>query len=178
MKLKLLDRILIGILLILAILAAFLLFAVSVGAIPARTAAALVAAAGTGFRNRVLLAFSGLFLLLISLKIVFAGRSGDPADDRTAVIETGELGTTSISLSALDTMIKRHCAQEPCIADCFTVLQPDEDGLSVGLRLTVWPETELAPLASRMQKSVQEYLESATGIPVKDVSVLIESAKD
>ena len=171
------DRIFLGILLIIAILAAFVLIAVAIGVIPAAYASQMVAAAGTGFRNRAVLALGGLILLLIALKIVFAGRGGDASAEKGAVMQTGENGTTSISMAALDEMIRHHCAQEPGIADCFTALQSDEDGLSVGLRLSVRPETELSSLASRMQKSVKEYLENITGIPVKDVSILIENAR-
>ena len=178
MKLNLIDRILLGILLVVVIFCAFLMFAVALGVIPAGTAAGLVAAAGTGLRLR-----SGSFwlgqgiLLLLALKIAFAGRRKEPDGSQKAVMQAGEHGTTAISMAALDEMIKRHCAEEPGVSDCFTALQSDEDGLSVGLRLSVRPETELSALAARTQASVKEFLEGVTGIPVKDVSVLIESAK-
>ena len=177
MKLNLIDRILLGILLVVVIFCAFLMFAVALGVIPAGTAAGLVAAAGTGLRNRVILALVGLILLLLALKIAFAGRRKEPDGSQKAVMQAGEHGTTAISMAALDEMIKRHCAEEPGVSDCFTALQSDEDGLSVGLRLSVRPETELSALAARIQASVKEFLEGVTGIPVKDVSVLIESAK-
>ncbi|MPM92732.1 hypothetical protein SDC9_139868 [bioreactor metagenome] len=48
--------------------------------------------------------------------------------------------------------------------------------MTIGIRLCVLPDTDVATLSSELQKSLKESIESLTGIQVNEIGVLIESA--
>ena len=50
-----------------------------------------------------------------------------------------------------------------------------EEGVSIGVRLFVLPDTDVVKLTEDLKKSLKEYLEGLTGIRVNSVDVLVES---
>ena len=178
MKLKFFDRLLLGILLVAAILLAFVLFGIAANVIPEEMVANFISLFYAIPENAWILAGSGVLLLLISVKLLFAGRAkhGDirPA---SALMRQTELGGTFISLEAIDSMIQKHCrAISQTVKDVHTTLQSTETGVTVGIRLCVLPDTDVVTLSSELQKSLKENVESLTGIQVNEIGVLVESA--
>lgn len=177
MRLKVFDRILLGILLIVAIVASFVLFGMA--------ANILTESAVTGFiglfymfrENAMILAGCGLVLLLISIKLLFAGR-GQKAEKRpaSALMRQTEFGGTFIALEALDTMVQKHCRAQQRVRDCHTTLHSSEAGVTIGIRLSVLPDTDVVSLTSELQKSLKEYVEGLTGIQISEIGILIENA--
>ena len=177
MKLKFFDRLLLGILLVAAILLAFVLFGIAANVIPEEMVANFISLFYAIPENAWILAGSGVLLLLISVKLLFAGRAkhGDirPA---SALMRQTELGGTFISLEAIDSMIQKHCRAISRVKDVHTTLQSTETGVTVGIRLCVLPDTDVVTLSSELQKSLKENVESLTGIQVNEIGVLVESA--
>lgn len=178
MKLKIFDRILLAILLIAAILVSFVLFGIAANLIPEDMVNSFVSLFYMFRENALILAGSGLLLLLISIKLLFAGRSkkGD-ARPASALMKQTEFGGTYISLEALDSMVQKHCRAIPRVKDVHTTLQSAETGVTIGIRLCVLPDTDVVTLSSELQKSLKETVESLTGIPVNEIGVLVESAE-
>ncbi|HAX40388.1 MAG TPA: hypothetical protein DCY10_05900 [Clostridiales bacterium] len=116
-------------------------------------------------------------LLLISVKLLFAGRTkkGD-ARPASALMRQTELGGTYIALEAIDSMVQKHCRVIPRVKDVHTTLQSTETGITVGIRLCVLPDTDVVTLSGELQKSLKENIESLTGIQVNEIGVLVESA--
>jgi uncharacterized alkaline shock family protein YloU len=177
MKLRVFDRILLGILLIVAIVASFVLFGMAANLITENMVTSFVALFYMFKENAMILAGCGLVLLLISVKLLFAGKS-KKADVRpaSALMKQSEFGGTFIALEALDTMIQKHCHAQQRVRDCHTTLQSSEEGVTVGIRLSVLPDTDVVTLTSELQKSLKEYVESLTGINVREIGILIENA--
>ena len=50
-----------------------------------------------------------------------------------------------------------------------------EGGISIGIRLSVLPDTDVNALSASLQSTLKEYIESYTGVPVKEIGILIES---
>ena len=177
MKLKFFDRLLLGILLIAAILFSFVLFGIASNLIPEDTVATVISLFYMFRQNALILAGSGLVLLLICIKLLFAGKAkkGDvrPA---SALMRQTELGGTYISLEAIDSMVQKHCRAISRVKDVHTTLQSTETGVTIGIRLSVLPDTDVVTLSSELQKSLKEYIESLTGIQVNEVGILVESA--
>ena len=70
---------------------------------------------------------------------------------------------------------------KPCraisrVKDGHTTLQSTETGVTIGIRLSVLPDTDVVTLSSELQKSLKENVESLTGIAVNEIGVLVESA--
>ncbi len=177
MKLKVFDRILLGILLIVAIIAAFVLFGMAANIITENMVTSFIALFYMFGENAMILAGCGLVILLISIKLLFAGKS-KKADVRpvSALMKQNEFGGTFISLEALDTMVQKHCRAQQRIRDCHTTLQSSEEGVTIGIRLSVLPDTDVATLTSELQQSLKAYVEGLTGISVKEIGILIENA--
>lgn len=177
MKLKLFDRLLLGILLIAAILFSFVLFGIASNLIPEDTVATVISLFYMFRQNALILAGSGLVLLLICIKLLFAGKAkkGDvrPA---SALMRQTELGGTYVSLEAIDSMVQKHCRAISRVKDVHTTLQSTETGVTVGIRLCVLPDTDIVTLSSELQKSLKENVETLTGIHVNEIGVLVESA--
>lgn len=177
MKLKLFDRFLLGILLIAAILVAFLLFGIAAQLIQEDVVNGFISLFYMFRHNALILAGSGLLLLLISVKLLFAGRTkkGD-ARPASALMRQTELGGTYIALEAIDSMVQKHCRVIPRVKDVHTTLQSTDTGITVGIRLCVLPDTDVVTLSGELQKSLKENIESLTGIQVNEIGVLVESA--
>ena len=177
MKLKVFDRILLGILLIVAIIAAFVLFGMAANLITESMVTSFIALFYMFKENAMILAGCGLVLLLISIKLVFAGK-GKKAEVRpaSALMKQNEFGGTFISLEALDTMVQKHCRAQQRVRDCHTTLNSSAEGVTIGIRLTVLPDTDVVTLTSELQQSLKEYIENLTGISVREIGILIENA--
>ena len=177
MKLKVFDRILLGLLLIIAILVSFVLFGVAANIITEEMATGFVGLFYMFRENALILAGCGLLLLLISIKLLFAGRT-KRAEVRpaSALMQQTEIGGTFISLEAIDTMVQKHCRSLQRVKDCKTTLQSNETGITIGIRLCVLPDTDVVTLSSELQKSLKEYVEGLTGVKVNEIGILVESA--
>ena len=177
MKLKFFDRLLLDILLIAAILVSFVLFGIAANIITQEMVDNFVGLFYMFRQNALILAGSGLVLLLICIKLLFAGK-GKKADVRpaSALMKQTELGGTYIALEAIDSMVQKHCRAVPRVKDVHTTLQSTETGVTIGIRLCVMPDTDVVTLSSELQKSLKENVESLTGIQVNEIGVLVESA--
>ncbi|MEN6340338.1 MAG: alkaline shock response membrane anchor protein AmaP [Clostridiaceae bacterium] len=176
MKLKWFDRLLLGILLIVAIVASFVLFGMAANLIQESVVMNFIALFYMYKENALILAGSGLVLLLIAIRLLFAGK-GKKAEVRpaSALMKQTEFGGTFITLEALDAMIQKHCRTQMRVKDCHTTLHSSEAGVTVGIRLAVLPDTDVVTLSAELQKTLKEYVESLTGIHVSEIGILVES---
>ena len=175
MKLNVFDRILLALLLIAAIVTSFILFGVALQWIPQAMVNDFIALFYAVPQNAWILAGCGLLLLAISLKLLFAGRGRTEVRPATTLIRQSDIGGTYISLSAIDAMVQKHCRQQSRVRDCTTNLRAVENGVAIGLRLSVLPDTDVVKLTEELQKSLKEYVESLTGVNVTEVGILVEN---
>lgn len=181
MKLKALDRVLLAILLIIAIVFAFVLLGVASHLVRFEVVAGFIELFYADARNAWILAGSALVLLLICIKLLLCGRGNAQKPDTAAapastLMQQTELGGTFISLDAVDGMVQKHCRAQERVRDCHSTLRALDDGVTIGIRLTVLPDTDVAALTQQMQASLREYIQSLTGINVKEIGILVESA--
>ena len=177
MKLKVFDRILLGLLLIVAILVSFVLFGVAANIITQDVANGFIAHFYEFRENALILAGSGLLLLLISIKLLFAGKAKrTEIRPASALMQQTEIGGTFISLEAIDAMVQKHCRSQQRVKDCKTTLHSNETGVTIGIRLCVLPDTDVVTLSGDLQKSLKEYIEGLSGVHVNEIGILVESA--
>ena len=177
MKLNVFDRILLGILLIVAIIVSFVLFGIAANIITEEMVNNVTSLFYMFSENALILAGSGLLLLLISIKLLFAGKKKkSEIRPASALMKQTEIGGTFISLEAIDSMVQKHCRSLQRVKDCHTTLHSSETGVTVGIRLNVLPDTDVVTLSSELQRSLKEYIESLTGIQVNEIGILVESA--
>ena len=179
MKLNALGSILLALLLIAAIVFSFLLFGVALGIIDMGVLGMLVQSLSLA-PNRLIVAAAGGALLLVSLLLLFCGRvkheKKAEAAPASALMQQNEIGGTYVSLDAIDAMVQKHCRAQSSVRDCQSTLRSLEDGVSIGIRLSVLPDTDIATLTQQLQSSLREYIQSLTGITVKEIGILVENA--
>lgn len=179
MKLKVFDRILLAILLIAAIVVSFVLFGVAANVVKEAVAVRFIGLFYAFRENALILAGCGLVLLLISLKLLFAGRGAQREQSvrpASTLMKQTEIGGAYISLDAIDAMVQRHCRTIQRVKDVHTTIRADEAGVTIGIRLSVLADTDVITLSNELQSSLKAYVESLTGIEVKEIGVLIENA--
>ena len=176
MKLSIFDRVLLALLLIIVIVFSFVLFGMATNLITEEMVTGLISLFYYAWQNALILAGVGLLLLAISIKLLFAGRSAKtPIQPTTALIRQSEIGGSFITLPAIDSMVQRHCRAQARVRDCFTNVRVAEDGISIGIRLHVLPDTDAVKLTQELQESLKTYIESLTGVHVHSADILVES---
>ena len=183
MKLKAFDRVLLAILLIVAIVFSFVLLGIATSLIPLEAAAGSLSLFYSNPRNALILGGCALLLLLISIKLLLTGRGkgdkkAEPAAPAATLMQQTELGGTFISLEAVDGMVQKHCRAQERVRDCHSTLRAMDDGVTIGIRLSVLPDTDVAALTQQLQVSLREYIQTLTGINVKEIGILVESAAE
>lgn len=183
MKLKAFDRVLLAVLLIVAIASSFILLGIATGIVPQAAAVNSLSLFYGHPRNALILAGCALLILLISIKLLLAGRNkgdkkAEPAAPASTLMQQTELGGTFISLDAVDGMVQKHCRSQERVRDCHSTLRALDDGVTIGIRLTVLPDTDVANLTQQLQVSLREYIQNLTGINVKEIGILVESAAE
>ncbi|MDD3919786.1 MAG: hypothetical protein PHO41_01220 [Eubacteriales bacterium] len=177
MKWKFFDRLLLAILLIVMIALSLALVLIAAGFITGDMAYNTVDFMYNGKTETiVILAGAGVLLLLIAIRLMFAGRGAKPLPT-TALIRSTEIGTSFISLSALETMVLRHCGLNTNIKStvCGIKSLGGTEGVLLSLRLALMPDTDIPALIAELQTSLKAYIENTAGITVKEIGILIDN---
>ena len=131
--------------------------------------------------NKLILAAIGIVLLIFALRLFIAmGKKKDrePAKQpaSAALLLAGENGTAYITLSAVDSLVQRHCRANQKIRECesaVTARPAPEGGVSISLRISVLPDTVIPELSAALQQSLKEYIQSVCGIQVISVDIMV-----
>jgi len=175
MKGKLFDRILLALLLIVALALSLVLIALASRAVPLENIGAFMALLYTGVNNQIILAAVGLVILIIALRLMFAGSGKKEEHPTSTLVQATDLGATFITLTALDSLVQKHCRANNRIRNVVSTIHPvREGGVTVSVRLALMPDTDIPELSKELQKSLKEYIEKSSGINVREVGILIE----
>lgn len=176
MKAKLFDRILLALLLIVTLVLSLLLIALAARVIPAANLKAFVDVLYWGANNAIILASSGLVLFVITVRLMFAGSSGKKEVQPTStLVQATELGATFITLSAIDSMVQKHCRANNRIRNVVSCVRAvREGGITLSVRLALMPDTDIPTLSAELQKTLKEYVEKNSGINVREIGILVE----
>lgn len=110
----------------------------------------------------------GVFAMICLFKI---GKALDPSEMNLLKQSGG--GTSYISSDAVAGMIQRVLKADKRIKSAACRVNPVEDGITADIKLTAFAGGDLAELCSNVQSRVKAEVESATGIPVRNVAVSI-----
>ncbi len=125
-----------------------------------------------------ILGVAGAVLLFIALRLMFAGTGKKEKPDVQPVstlVKASELGSTFISLQALDAMVQKFCRNNNRIRTIASSVRAVRDGgITVSVRLALMPDTDIPELTETLQTSLKQYIEKLSGILVREVGILIE----
>lgn len=116
----------------------------------------------------VMLAVCVFYAVIQTIKL---GKKKNPAEMNTLV--QNNAGTSYISSDAVAGMIQRILKRNSKIKSANCTVNPVEDGIVSDVQLVVFSGGDLTKLCSDIQQRIKSEVETATGIPVRNVSVSI-----
>ncbi|KYO65818.1 hypothetical protein ATZ99_14560 [Thermovenabulum gondwanense] len=106
-----------------------------------------------------------LYTLYLSLKIKRV---------ELAQINMTEIGGVSISFKAIEDMVAILMKKYDAVKDTKIYINKKENGVGIKLYLSVTPESNIPELSADIQKTIKEALQSAAGVEVNNVNVVIK----
>src|SRR5699024_9855487 len=101
-------------------------------------------------------------------------RTGSKAAASTLIKHTN-LGVIRVSVHALEIMAQKAVRSFEEIKDVKINILSEEDGIKVRLKIIMMPEVVLPDLSVSIQEKVKEYIETYSGIVVKDVYIYVDN---
>lgn len=111
-------------------------------------------------------------LFLISLRFIFISLSRSNQNVQS-IDQRTEFGDVRISLETMENLALKSTAKHRGIKDTRVRVNATDAGMDIVLRVVVDGEASIPQLTEDVQKSVKEYVEDITGIPVVNVSVFV-----
>ena len=118
---------------------------------------------------------AGLLVLgAFSIFVAFA-RKHEP---QQMLVGSSESGQVNISLKAIDSVVKKACAEITIAHDLHTKIKAMREGVAISLNLSVPHGTNIPETSANLQAIVKQHVESLTGLRVTEVKVLITNVVD
>ncbi len=177
MKMGITDRLLLTIytLIISLVSIALLVFFIAIGvnAIPLREVNAALNIIELNWQFFLVGSLVSIFFLIVSIKLLFTGtRTKVPS---SSLLKHTELGIIRVSINALEVMIQKAVRRFDEVKDVRVNTIADDDGIRIQLKLLIMPEVVLPDLTASIQQKVKEYIESYSGIVVKEILIYIDN---
>ncbi len=106
--------------------------------------------------QRLIIVIIAVICFLLALRLLFITLRISPSEKRYALINSAELGTTSIALPALESLIIRAARQVKGIREVQPRFKTLPEGLFIKLNITVSPDRNIPELTAALQKRVYE----------------------
>ena len=95
--------------------------------------------------------------------------------ERGFIMQHTELGDMSISMNALETMVRRCVDQHKELTVKSTRISRVKSGIVVEIRITLAAGVNIPLTVNALQKQVKQYIMSCSGVEVYEVKVLVET---
>lgn len=125
------------------------------------------------FLGVVELALIGIIFLLIAIRMLWLTFKREKGIN--SVSKEMELGELKIAVEAIENMVMQVAGDIRGVTDIKTKIKPGDEGISIYFRGKVAPDVAIPPLSERLQREIKEYIETVSGIAVKEIKVLIEN---
>lgn len=175
MKRKWFDRILLALVLLIMAILSVAMILLACGVFPVLNVQNVFKDLLTSGTYVVILGVVGGVLLLMVLRLTFTGKGKKEIQPTATLIKATELGASYITLSAIDSMVQKHCRGNNRIRNTISsVLSVREGGILIRVRLSLMPDTDIPELTLALQQSLKEYIEKLAGITVREIHILVE----
>ncbi|MEG1547800.1 MAG: alkaline shock response membrane anchor protein AmaP [Clostridia bacterium] len=168
------DRFLLIFMMLVVILTGLALICIAMNIVTMETLVRIVSMAYGSLLSALITGAIGIVLLIVALRIIIAfNRRACEQKPASVLVNAGELGSTYISLCAIDGMIQKHCRANSKVKECASMVVPREDGIAIQLKLVLLTDVSVPELTHELHESLKIYIESLSGISVKDIGILV-----
>lgn len=118
----------------------------------------------------------GIGLILVALGLHGISLLFRRRKDRGFIIQHTEYGDMSISMSAMENMVKKCVDPHEDLKVIRTRLYRNREGVVVDLRISLANGVNIPLTVNALQKQIKHYITSCSGVDVKEVRVMVETA--
>ena len=177
MKIKAIDKLLLILLALVLVALGVLLICMALGVVAPQGCVNALAVLYSGFWSALILGVVGALILILTFRVLIAFlRKPQQPREQNALVSAGEFGSTYISYAAIDAMVQRHCKGNAKIKECQSSIMPADDGVTIALKLMVQNDVAVPQLTEDLMQSLKVYVEQLSGITVKDIRMVVQSA--
>ena len=172
MKMSIVDRILLVVLCLCGVAVSVVGALTMLRVIPLTDLIAFLQALYDNLLYTAIVVAAALLVAIVCIKLLFSGTA--PKTPQNALIKVTDNGAVRMSLSAIDAMAQKHVRQNDRVRDVKSSVGLVENGIRIRLRLTLMPEAVIPEVTAQLQTTLKDYIESLSGINVKEVLVFVE----
>lgn len=180
MKPRLIDKLLLGLLLLIFIGIMVVIILCAVYVFPTENVINVISTVlGSGkvylFARIGIIAVAGI-LALIALKLLFTG--GKPKEkeesNNAALLVADEYGTAYVSAASIDSMAQKYIKANNRIRECSSkVIIGQDSSVSITLKAVVLTDTNIPELSETVRTELKEYIETYAGVKVNQLSFMV-----
>jgi len=171
-RLKLTDRILAALSGLIILLIGLGLLVYGVGIFPFKLDLSFLTQPFVLWQRAVMVAAALLMSILGIHGIAMLFRNGR---DHGFIAQHTEYGDLSISMSAMENMVKKCVDSHNELKVSNTRIQHARDGIIVSIRISLGNGVNIPLTVSALQKQIKQYITSCSGVDVKEVRVMVET---
>lgn len=174
---KLIDKLLLGLLCVLVIFIGLVLIAAAIG-FPLD--ASRVQSAAASLENpwtALIVCIAALILIAIAVRLLVVLMGGDASARERVPILKNESGASFLTVSALNTMVARFVKADERVNSAKTDVRANGDGVSITARIAAKADAVIPAMTEQLQNSIKSYIETYSGAKVEKVEVIIESTE-
>jgi len=176
-KVKLIDRLLLTVYTLIIIFASALILvasiAIGIDVFSLDAVNASLSNLQLNWKHVLIAALISLLFLTVSIKLLFLRTR--PKALSSSLLRNTELGAIRVSVTALEIMAQKAVRSFDEVKDVKINILTQEDGIKIQLKLLMMPEVVLPDISPSIQQKVQEYIQSYSGILVKEVFIYIDN---
>lgn len=179
MKPRLIDRLLLGLILLIFIAMMGFLIVCAVGVFPGENIANFFTVLfGEGkwyFWIRIGAAVLCGILAIIAIKLLFTSSKPKEKDGVNAsLLMADENGVAYISAASIDSMAQKYIKSNSRIRECQSkVTVAPDSSVSMTLKAIVLADTNVPELCDKVRKELKEYIETYAGVTVSQITFMV-----
>ncbi|HHU63172.1 MAG TPA: alkaline shock response membrane anchor protein AmaP [Clostridiales bacterium] len=170
---KLVDRFLLAILALIAIIASGFMISLASGLISHERVTEFLTFNANSVSFITTSIIISIVIILISLRLLLMKKRGSL--DKSTLLKNSELGMINVSLNTINSLTQKSVKTHQGVKDAKSLIISDEDGVRISLKLLVMPDVIIPELTEDIQRNVKEYVEKYSGIFVKEVRIFIDN---
>ena len=117
-------------------------------------------------------------LSVLSAVAIHLRRAARRQQGEAAMVSDGENGSAYVTLSVISDMAKRIAQDSEGVRSCKSTVKNSGNGVDVELDMALNPGVAVAPLAAMLQERLKNRIFEMTGIHVGKVSIMVEAAAE
>ncbi len=172
MKFRLVDRLMSAVVGLIVLFLGVCLFVFGLGIFPFKFDASLLETPFVLWQRLVMVAIAALLCVLGVHSLLLMFRR---SKEKGFIMQQTELGDMSISMHAMESMVKRCIDTHEELKVTQTRIRRMRDGVGVAIRVSLANGVNIPLTVNALQKQIKHYITSCSGVDVKEVRVMVET---